>query len=481
MTVSHVTDVFDNPLVEGLRQFIHKQRDQWTGGAPDFETFERELHTLLMALECDLVAAELGRYDVDAEAIAVRGVPYRQVLTSNETYQSAAGPVRVERRLYRAAGHNARSVCPLELRAGVIAGHWTPRAARLGAFVVAQVTAGEAESLFEEMGGMQPSRSALDRLPRDLSQRWETHRVEWEEALRSQETVPVGAATVALSVDGVMAPMKAEAGLRQAKRTEAGKHASGPAGYREVGCGTVSVYDREGERQQTIRTARMPERNKLAVQAQLQAELAAVLAVCPDLRLVLLADGAKPNWVLLQEIARALRVPSTTYFVIVDFFHACDHLKKGCDAIWNEGTPRGKAEFARLKTLLKEDEHGAERIRRVFKYQCTRLSGARRQRLQAELTFFHNQGPRMAYAEYQRHRLPIASGVVEAACKTLVTQRLKRSGMAWSPAGGQAILTLRSLIQSERWSHAWALLAADFRQPVTILTNTNYHALPLAA
>ena len=69
-------------------------------------------------------------------------------------------------------------------------------------------------------------------------------------------------------------------------------------------------------------------------------------------------------------------------------------------------------------------------------------------------------------AAYQRQHWPIGSGVVEAACKTLVTQRLKGSGMAWSPAGGQAILTLRSLIQSDRWPHAWTLLSAAFRQPV---------------
>jgi hypothetical protein len=74
----------------------------------------------------------------------------------------------------------------------------------------------------------------------------------------------------------------------------------------------------------------------------------------------------------------------------------------------------------------------------------------------------------MRYAQYIRNGWPIASGVMEAACKTLVTQRFKQSGMAWSLAGGQAILTLRSLIQSDRWQPAWDLLRADFCQPVTV-------------
>jgi hypothetical protein len=57
---------------------------------------------------------------------------------------------------------------------------------------------------------------------------------------------------------------------------------------------------------------------------------------------------------------------------------------------------------------------------------------------------------------------------VEAACKTLVTQRLKQSGMRWSIQGGQAILTLRSLIQSDRWEQGWALLRKSYQQAVVV-------------
>jgi hypothetical protein len=82
--------------------------------------------------------------------------------------------------------------------------------------------------------------------------------------------------------------------------------------------------------------------------------------------------------------------------------------------------------------------------------------------LNAELTYFTNQRERLDYAEYQARGLPIGSGMVEAACKTLATQRLKRSGMSWRD-GKQAILTIRSLQQSHRWAAAWALLSAHFR------------------
>ena len=81
--------------------------------------------------------------------------------------------------------------------------------------------------------------------------------------MRAQERVPAEAVSMAVSLDGVMVPMKN--GGRQAKRAQAaeeGKYTRGPAGNKEVGCGTLSFYDEEGERLATIRMARMPEVKK---------------------------------------------------------------------------------------------------------------------------------------------------------------------------------------------------------------------------
>jgi len=468
MEVYHRDALSQSPTLQHLGQFVREHAQQWTQGTPDFEQFERELHEHVMALECELMTEELARYDVTAEQIKVEGVTYRPTLTSPETYLSAAGPITVTRHLYRPAGRGSKSICPLELRAGIIAGPWTPRAARQAAFVTAQLTPGESEALFDELENMRPSRASLDRLPKTLSAHWEKHRQEWETALRTQETVPTEATVMALSVDGVMIPMKDGATKRTAKQAEPGKHASGPTGNQEVGCGTVVLYDTEGERVQTVRYGRMPESKKVVLQQQLQAEVTSIIALRPDLRRVHLADGAKDNWRLLNEIEQALNLPVQPCVNIVDFYHACDHLKKGCDAAWGESTPRGKAEFERLKTLLKEADQGANQVIRALKYQRGRARGNPRQRLAQELTYFRNQRPHMDYAEYLRQGLPIASGVVEAACKTLVTQRMKRSGMAWRPPGGQGILTLRSLIQSERWYPAWTLLRADFRKEVVV-------------
>lgn len=484
MEVKQSDDSLQSPAGQQLRDFLRGRQQAWQQGVPDFEQFEHELHEHIMNLEREYLAEDLARYDVEAEQIEVGGMSYQPVLQAAETYLSTAGPVRVERHLYRPAGRNTKSICPLELRAGIISGYWTPQAARHGAFVMAQLPAGPAAALFQELGAMQPSRSTLDRLPRTLSAHWEAQRADWEAAVQRQETVPAAATTLAISVDGVMAPLKPQAqerAARAAKRAAPGTQASGPTGYREVGCGTLTLYDAEGERLQTLQYARMPEHNKVTLHEQLYAEAQAILGARPDLRRVYLADGAESNWELLAELERALGDPPTQSVPLVDFYHACEHLKGGCDAIWGQSTADSHAQFARLRTLLKEADAGAARIIGTLRYHRRRATGTRRKRIGAALTYFRRQRGRMPYAASHRQHLPIASGVVEAACKTLVTQRLKGSGMAWTMAGGQAILTLRSLLQSGRWDKAWPLLAADFRSPVEISEDPMEVPLPLAA
>ena len=273
---------------------------------------------------------------------------------------------------------------------------------------------------------MQPSRSHLDRLPKVLSPRWEAHRLEWEAALRAQATVPAEAAVLALSVDGVMIPMKG--GHNPTHRAQPGKHASGPTGNRQVGCGTLVLYDTERVRLQTLRSGRMPESHKTSLQHQLQAETASILALRPALVRVRLADGAKDTWRLLADVERRLPAPPQPSLEIVDFYHACEHLKRGCDAAWGEGTAYGKAEFVRLKTLLKEADDGADVVIRVLKYQRRCAKGRKRKLLEAELTYFRNQRTRMHYADYLRRGLPTPAPPSGACCQWRHGSRLQDLG-----------------------------------------------------
>ena len=66
---------------------------------------------------------------------------------------------------------------------------------------------------------------------------------------------------------------------------------------------------------------------------------------------------------------------------------------------------------------------------------------------------------------------PIGSGVVEAACKSIVQLRLKRSGQRWDDDGGQAILTFRSLVKSNQFDQAWELIKDFYQQNLQLPKN----------
>jgi hypothetical protein len=284
--------------------------------------------------------------------------------------------------------------------------------------------------------------------------------VSFEATLRQDESVPPEAVSMGVSLDGVMVPMKD--GDRQGKRERAkakGKSPSGPAGYQEVGCGTLSYYDRDGERLSTRRMARMPETHKATLKDQLTAEIMSALIERPDLRVVKLADGATDNWSYLSD---------TLPFGddCLDFYHASEHLSEALAAAYGQDTPRYRERFETLCEVLRDDPEGVNKVIGALCRLRTRYP--RREVLHKAVAYFREHRHRMPYARLRAQNLPIGSGVVEAACKTLVSQRLKRSGMRWREAGGQAILTFRAWYQSDRYDRAWALLAKTYQQPVEL-------------
>ena len=265
---------------------------------------------------------------------------------------------------------------------------------------------------------------------------------------------------MAVSLDGVMAPMKD--GQRQAKRTQAraqGKSPSGPAGYQEVGCATVSYYDRHGERLCTRRMARMPAPNKATLKEPLTAEVMGALVQRPALRVVKVADGAPDNWSYLGE---------TLPFGIevLDFSHATAHLGAALGAAYGEGTLAYQTRVETLRTVLRDTPQGVDKVIGALERLRTRYP--RRQAMHKALAYFRAHRHRMRYADLRAQNLPIGSGVVEAACKTLVSQRLKRSGMRWRHTGGQAMLTFRALCQSGRFEPAWPLLVKRYQRAVSL-------------
>lgn len=449
--------------IDDLLRFVDTQRmsRKYTPGW--FEEVEATLHRKVAELERELTGEIMVAHDLDAEAIEIEGKAHRRVLRAQQEYMTTAGAVTVERWLYRDRDDDgAPALSPMELRLGTI-DFWTPQAAKTAVWVVSQMVPQKAAEMFERLGGMAPSKSSLDRVPKVVSERWESRREEYEAALRDAIAIPDGATTVAVSIDGVFAPINGGANpiaIREAA-AESGSICKGPIGYREVGCATLSFCDAKGDLISAIRWARSPEPKKRTLKATLEADLLAVLRTRPDLTVVKLADGIDDNWSFLTN-----ELPAGEE--VLDFFHATEHLYLAVGATYGPSTLEARHKFEELRQILRDDENGVVRVIRAIDYM--RKKHPNRIEIRRCAAYFRKHKHRMNYAALLERGLPIGSGLVEAACKTLVTQRLKLSGMRWG-RGAQAILTIRGWDQSDRFDAAWALLAAEHQVEVHVLAN----------
>jgi len=449
---------------EQLKKLVLESGEKVRQGPGEFARLEQQAHEYAMSQEKSAMQGLLEQADIDAPAVQIDGKVHRRVGRSKQTYMTAAGEVVVERTLYKDRRQPAsRAVSAVDLNVGIVEGYWTPRAAEQAWWLVAELTPGKAEKLLARFENMTPSKSSLDRLPKQLSKRWEAHRESFEQQLRDGQVVSPYARVVAVSLDGVMAPMEGTDKQAVRERTrQKGQRVGGPAGYREVACGSLALYDEQANLLQAVRLGRSPEKGKKTLKASLVAELASVTAQAAGLTVVKIADGARDNWRFLSEqIAEGVE--------ILDFYHAAEHLKTALDAAYGPDSSESRERFAKQRTVLREHPDGVERVIRSLAYLHRKYP--RRKKIKRELAYFRHNRHRARYHDYLAQGLPIGSGIIEATCKSLVSQRLKLSGMRWSDAGAQAILTPRALEQSDRFDQAWALLAATFHTKVSTVHN----------
>ena len=127
-------------------------------------------------------------------------------------------------------------------------------------------------------------------------------------------------------------------------------------------------------------------------------------------------------------------------------------------AIYGEGTPQAEFWHQRWRNKLQlETDALPKLIRAITRAKAGVREGTKRHDvLRRAVKFLRDNRERMRYPEFIERGLPIGSGPVEAACKTIVEARLKRSGMRWSTDGGQNVLNLQCHLKSHRWDQAWS-------------------------
>jgi hypothetical protein len=141
---------------------------------------------------------------------------------------------------------------------------------------------------------------------------------------------------------------------------------------------------------------------------------------------------------------------------VLDFYHVCVYLGHMAEALFGAGAAAGAAWLAKMRRWLRERRQGAAQVARSAMQLLDRrpMSKAQRQAFWKAYRYLRRHSRWMDYAGYRRRGLPIGSGVTEAACKTVFTQRFKRSGMRWERESGQVILDLRVAWLSGVWDEA---------------------------
>lgn len=170
--------------------------------------------------------------------------------------------------------------------------------------------------------------------------------------------------------------------------------------------------------------------------------------------LVYLSDGQEALWE-----ARRQWLPERAVDIL-DLLHVTPRLWRAAHVFHEEGSPQAEA-FVRERLLRVLQGKAAGVIRGLRQMASKRgLAGTKKKALAAVCGYLHANLGRMRYDEYLRAGYPIASGVIEGACRHLVKDRLERAGMHWTVAGAQAMLDVRSLYVSGLWEEYQAYRTA---------------------
>jgi hypothetical protein len=406
----------------------------------------------------------LRALDIDAPQVLIEGKPHARVGRYEATYKTQAGPVVLERSLYRQVGvRNGPTVDAISLRAGVLEDGWLPEAAQAMAHLVANATSREAENTARVLGRLPYSRSSFERVGHAVGALYGRQRPQVEAALAEELRVPEGAVSISVSLDRVSVPME-EARPRPVGRPKKGA-AKRPVtvAFRMAYVGCLTLHDEQGEALHSIRYGRMPQGDAEELARRMAQDVQVLLAQRP-LKVVVLSDGA-PEMMRLLDQALAAHTPAASQVVrLVDFWHLMEKL--GRAAVLIHGA-QGSMVVERWKLALL-NRPGAiwQVVTELHQSDQRPVRVGDSQPVHEAITYVENHGERMEYAQARQHGLPIGSGNVEATCKALVALRMKKPGARWKEPSGQHVLDLRALALSDRWQPAMVLTLAPLRAQV---------------
>jgi Uncharacterised protein family (UPF0236) len=360
---------------------------------------------------------------------------------------TVVGPVEVLRPYYLCA-HCGVGQFPVDVELDVENTEFSPGVRRMQAMVGQEAPFDHGREQMKVLAGLEVTTKSVERtaeaIGADIAQREQT---EIHKALQLELPVVAGEPIPVLYVqmDGTGVPVvKKETVGRQ------GKTEGQPAHTREVKLGCIFIqttWDKEGypirDRDSTTYTGAIESAEEFGRRIYAQT---CGRGWSRALKKVVIGDGAEWIWNLV-----ALHFSDAMQ--IVDLYHARQHLWEVARKLYpnNEGKQKAWMKIHQKRLL----DRG----------KIAKLVGALRsiesdnpevmEKIRTEADYFERNAERMRYPKFRRQHLFVGSGVIEAACKTVVAFRLKRSGMFWTVRGANAILALRCCHLNGEFENYW--------------------------
>lgn len=419
--------------------------------------FEQQIGTQSRELARQLVERIYNRLEPDEHEqlphdVKFEGGGYRRrnQKTRNKNVSTLFGTIELHRYSYRYwhRDQGEAVIFPLELQLGLVHGA-TPALAEAAARYTAQSGATQRVVLdrLKEQHGVRWGAQRLRNVTGDISLAMEQFRQEYQiqkilELLeKADKSTGSRKPVLAAGRDGVT--------LREYRFSF----------YEHATAGTVSVYDRRGQRLGTVYLAFVPEPGQGQMTKQLTALVQETLRRWTGRlpRLCYVTDAGDNETKYYRLVLRNMRHPVTgqrlKWYRIVDYYHTAERIWSMADALFGKKRAQQARAWARRMCRLLKKPNGPSRVLHSAGALRARrrLSQSRDEEFRKASNYIRRRTRFMQYHDYQQLQLPIGSGVTEAACKTIFAQRLKLSGMRWEKEGAQVILNLRVSLLSNIW------------------------------
>jgi hypothetical protein len=457
----------------------------------DHAELERQVSVRGRELQRQLLQAHLDLREAREKRVAAVTGPDEVTRTRAEkgharTLASVFGPVTVTRIAYRAAG--APNVHPLDEQLGLPPQKYSGGLCEKLVLAAARTSlAGSCDAVFGETGvriGTRQAAEIIDRAAADFGSFY---------ACRCRSAVLGDGDVLVLQCDGKGIRMRPDS-LRPAAAAIAAK--SAPKQHERLSRGEVSTRKRIAEAGSVYTITPVPRtasdilgpppgqdppastppdgpraRDKW-VTASIDRNAAAVIADIfaeADRRdpghtatWIALADGNKDQIARIRAEAAARGITVT---VIIDIIHVSEYLWRAAWCFHPEASPgAGPWVLEQLHAIAAGRAHEVAAAI-TARAAATPLSKTKAATAARTARYLQNKAPYLDYATALAAGWPIATGVIEGACRHLIKDRMDITGARWSTPGAEAILQLRAIITNGHWDQyqAWHNLQQHHR------------------